>query len=51
MFILKKFAWKPILNMLSEREQNIAEALNTAKKAREEMAALKADNERLLHHC
>jgi len=49
MFILKKFAWKPILNMLSEREQNIAEALNTAKKAREEMAALKADNERLLN--
>ncbi|MFM7218102.1 MAG: F0F1 ATP synthase subunit B [Bacteroidota bacterium] len=49
LFILKKFAWKPILNMLHEREQNIAEALNTAKKAREEMAALKADNERLLN--
>lgn len=49
LFILRKFAWKPILNMLDEREQNIAEALNTAKKAREEMASLKADNERLLH--
>lgn len=49
LFILKKFAWKPILNMLHEREQNIAEALNTAKKAREEMASLKADNERLLN--
>lgn len=49
LFILKKFAWKPILNMLHEREQNIADALNTAKKAREEMATLKADNERLIN--
>jgi F-type H+-transporting ATPase subunit b len=48
LFILKKFAWKPILQMLSDREHSIAEALNTAKKAREEMASLKADNERLL---
>lgn len=49
LFILKKFAWKPILDMLHERENNIAEALNTAKKAREEMATLKADNERLIN--
>lgn len=49
LFILKKFAWKPILDMLHERENNIAEALNTAKKAREEMASLKADNERLIN--
>lgn len=48
MFILGKFAWKPILKALSDREQNIEEALNTAKRAKEEMAALKADNERLL---
>src|SRR5947207_1478697 len=48
LFILRKYAWKPILNMLSEREQNIEEALNTARKAKEEMAALKADNERLI---
>lgn len=48
LLILKKFAWKPILKMLSDREHSIAEALNTAKKAREEMASLKADNERLL---
>lgn len=48
LFILKKFAWKPILNALSEREQNIEEALNTARKAKEEMAALKADNEKLI---
>ena len=49
MFILKKFAWKPILKALSDREDNIEEALNTAKKAKEEMIALKSDNERLLN--
>src|SRR5438132_11092963 len=48
LFILKKFAWKPIMSALSEREQNIQEALDTAKKAKEEMAALKSDNERLV---
>jgi len=47
--ILRKFAWKPILKALSDREESIAEALNTAKKAKEEMASLKADNERLLN--
>jgi len=48
MVILGKFAWKPILKALSEREENIEEALNTARKAKEEMVALKADNERLI---
>jgi F-type H+-transporting ATPase subunit b len=48
LFILGKFAWKPILKALNDRAQNIEEALNTAKRAKEEMAALKADNERLL---
>jgi|SRR6185436_8790305 len=48
LFLLGKFAWKPILKALSDREQNIEDALNTAKKAKEEMVALKADNERLL---
>lgn len=49
LFLLKKYAWKPILKTLSEREQNIKEALNTARKAKEEMAALKSDNERLIN--
>ncbi|MCX6291256.1 MAG: F0F1 ATP synthase subunit B [Bacteroidetes bacterium] len=49
LYILGKFAWKPILKALSEREQNIEEALNTARKAKEEMIALKSDNERLLN--
>ena len=48
LFILGKFAWKPILGMLSEREQTIADALNEAKKAREEIAAMNARNEDLM---
>ena len=48
LFLLKKFAWKPILNSLKEREQSIAEALNSAKRAKEEMATLKSENEKLL---
>lgn len=47
LFILAKFAWKPILNGLKEREDSIADALNEAKKAREEIAAMTARNEDL----
>ncbi len=46
--ILAKFAWKPILNSLKEREANIEEALNAAKKAKEDMQKLQADNDKLL---
>jgi F-type H+-transporting ATPase subunit b len=49
MFLLKKFAWKPILKMISDRENSIAEALNSAEKAREEMAKLKSSNEKILN--
>jgi F-type H+-transporting ATPase subunit b len=48
LFILSKFAWKPIMSGLKEREQNIEAALSTAKKAREEMAQMKSENEKLL---
>jgi F-type H+-transporting ATPase subunit b len=48
LFLLKKFAWPIILKSLSDREESIANALNSAQKAKEEMAALKADNEKLL---
>lgn len=44
LFILRKFAWKPILGALSEREQTIEDALNEARKAREEIAAMNARN-------
>jgi len=47
-FILKKFAWKPIMNMLYEREQSIELALKTAEKARKEMENLKASNDRII---
>ncbi len=46
--LLKKFAWPIILKALDERERSIADALNSALKAKEEMANLKADNEKLL---
>lgn len=47
-FILRRYAWKPILKSLHDREATIDEALNQANKAREEMKNLKADNEKLL---
>ncbi|MEI6817837.1 MAG: F0F1 ATP synthase subunit B [Bacteroidota bacterium] len=49
LFILGKFAWKPILKALKDREGSIQDALDTAKKTKLEMAALKADNEKLLN--
>ena len=48
LFILGKFAWKPILGALHDREASIEDALKAADKARNEMAQLKADNEKLL---
>ena len=48
LYILAKFAWKPILNGLKERETSIANALDEARKAREEMAALNARSEDLM---
>ncbi len=47
-FILRKFAWKPILGAVSEREEGIKDALASAEKARQEMENLQADNERVL---
>ena len=44
LFILRKFAWKPILNVLREREESIANALNSAEEAKKEVAGLIADN-------
>ncbi len=47
--LLAKLAWKPIINSLQDRERSIQEALDTAEKARHEMAQLKSDNEKLLN--
>ena len=46
--LMVKFAWKPILNSLSEREAGIQGALDAAEKANLEMQNLQADNEKLL---
>jgi F-type H+-transporting ATPase subunit b len=46
--VLRKFAWKPILDGLKNREQSIEDALSEAKRARAEMSNLKAENEQLL---
>jgi len=48
LFILGKFAWKPILNALDEREGAIENSLRSAEIARNEMANLVAENEKLL---
>ena|SRR5690606_5676549 len=48
LFILIKFAWKPMLAALEERESGIENALKAAELARNEMANLKSENEKLL---
>lgn len=48
LFILKKFAWKPILESIHQREQTIENALKQAELARAEMEKLQAANEDLL---
>jgi len=47
-WLLAKFAWKPILKSLKERETGIADALATAERVKLEMAQLKSENEALL---
>ncbi len=46
--LLKKFAWKPILDAVNEREEGIRNALLSAENAKKEMQNLKSDNEKLL---
>ncbi|MEG0925296.1 MULTISPECIES: F0F1 ATP synthase subunit B [Chryseobacterium] len=48
LFLLAKFAWKPIVSAVNERETSIVDALNQAKLAKKEMEDLKADNERII---
>ena len=48
LFILRKFAWAPILKGLNDRETGIADALASAEKIKVEMAAMKNENEALL---
>lgn len=46
--LLRKFAWKPILGAVNEREEGIRNALLSAEQARNEMKNLQADNQRIL---
>lgn len=46
--LMKKFAWKPILDSLNEREEDIKNAIESAKQAKEEMEKLNSQNESLL---
>jgi F-type H+-transporting ATPase subunit b len=48
LLILRKFAWKPVLKMLKNREESITEALNKAEKAREEALVLDEQNKESL---
>ena len=48
LFLLKKFAWKPILDSVNERETSIKDALAAAEEARAEMQSLQSDNQRIL---
>jgi F-type H+-transporting ATPase subunit b len=48
LFLLKKYAWGPILNSVNERENSIKDALKAAKDARSEMENLQSDNQRIL---
>src|ERR1044072_4874164 len=48
LFLLRKFAWKPILGMIKDREKSIEDALSSAENAKAEMNNLKAENEKIL---
>ncbi|MFZ1633964.1 MAG: F0F1 ATP synthase subunit B [Chitinophagales bacterium] len=49
LWLLNKFAFGPIKDALKKREEGISDALHQAQKAREEMANMKADNEKILN--
>ena len=48
LFLLKKFAWKPILDAVNERETSIKDALSSAEEARAEMEKLQSSNQQII---
>lgn len=48
LFLLRKYAWKPILKSLNDRDESISEALSAAEKARVEIDLLKANNDGIM---
>ena len=47
LFMMRRFAWGPILTALNEREKGIQDALNSAEKAREEIDSIKQNQDLL----
>jgi F-type H+-transporting ATPase subunit b len=47
-FLMIKFAWKPIISALDEREEGIKNALESAEKAKQEIESISSSNEELL---
>lgn len=48
LFILRRFAWKPILKTLNDRERSIADSITTAERIKAEMSQLKSEHEQVL---
>jgi F-type H+-transporting ATPase subunit b len=48
-FVLRKFAWGPVLKMLREREESIDRALQSASEAREGLTRLKTEQDKMMH--
>ena len=48
LFLLKKFAWKPILDAVNERETSMKDALSSAEEARAEMEKLQSSNQQII---
>ena len=46
--LLKKFAWKPILDSVNERETSIKDAMSAAEEAKKEMTSIQEDNQKVL---
>ena len=49
-FVIGRFAFRPIASALRKRESDIQDALDMATRAKEEMAVLKAENDKILQH-
>lgn len=47
-FVLRKFAWGPILSSLNQREKSISDSLESAERVKREMVQLKGENEELM---
>ncbi|MFO8235072.1 MAG: F0F1 ATP synthase subunit B [Bacteroidales bacterium] len=48
LIVLKKYAWKPILSAIRERERTIQGRLDIARKAKKELAEIEFGNERIM---